>query len=252
MISEDVASVAPGNPLSRWEPRVKLIGIMCLAFAFAAVQDIELLPLMLCAALLAFVLSSLPASYLARRMRLPGIFLLAMALVLPFFSGSTVLVQLGPISLKQEGSLLMVMIAVKFFCIIAVAAVLFASTPMTKLIGAMRSLGLPSLLGDMLLFTYRYIYQLAADIQRARTAARLRGTRIRSFRSIRTTAYIVGSLIARSHEQAERVFQAMTLRGYGRQDVTYAKTKPQAVDLLACATCIALAATLVLLPVFVL
>lgn len=251
MIREDVVSVPPGNFFSRWEPRAKLIGILCLAFAFSAIEDIKLLPLMLGVTVLVFALSSLPVSYLVNRMRLPGLFLLAMALVLPFFSGNTVLVQLGPISLKQEGSLTIVMIAAKLLCIIAVVAVLFASTPMTNLVGAMRSLGLPSLLGDMLLFTHRYIYQLAADFQRARTAARLRGTRIRSLRSIRTMAYIVGSLLVRSHEQAERVFQAMTLRGYGRHDVVSRKTAPRAVDLLACATCVAIAAGLVLLQVII-
>jgi len=251
LIREDVVSVPPGNFLYRWEPRVKVIGILCLAFGFAVVQDIRLLPLMLGIALLVFALSSLPVSYLANRMRFPGLFLLAMALVLPFFSGNTVLVQMGPISLKQEGSLYMVMIAARLFCIIAVVAVLFASTPMTELVEAMRSLGLPSLLGDMLLFTHRYIYQLAADLQRARTAARLRGTRIRSLRSVRTMAYIVGSLLVRSHEQAERVFQAMTLRGYGRRDVVSRKTAPRAVDLLAGATCVAMAAGLVLLQLLI-
>jgi cobalt/nickel transport system permease protein len=170
-----------------------------------------------------------------------------MALVLPFFAGNTVLIELGPFSIKQEGSLNLLIIAAKFLCIITVATVLFASTPMTELVEGMRSLGLPSLLGDMLLFTHRYIHQLSKDFERARTAARLRGTRMKSLRSLRTTAYIVGSLLVRSHEQAERVFQAMTLRGYGRQDASPRKTRPGAADVLACVSCVIVAAGLVLI-----
>ena len=251
MLAKDTAVVPPGNFLSRWEPRLKLLGMCCLVFAFAAVQDIWLLPLMLTITLIVFILSSLPASYLASRMRLPGLFLLVMALVIPFFSGDTVLVKLGPLSLKQEGSLTMLLIAVKFFSIITVAAVLFASANISVLVGAMRNMGMPSLLADMLIFTHRYIYQLAEDIQRARTAARLRGTRLRSPRFIRTTAYIVGSLLVRSHEQAERVLQAMTLRGYGNREAVARKRKPHTADLLAFSVCAALAAGLLLLQVFV-
>jgi cobalt/nickel transport system permease protein len=251
MVGEGTALVPPGNFLSRWEPRLKLLGMLFLVFAFAAVQDMWLLPLMLAIAMAIFILSTLPASYLASRMKLPGLFLLAMALVIPFFSGDTVLLKLGPLSLRQEGSLNMLLIAAKFFSIITVATVLFASTPIARLVGAMRAMGLPSLLADMLLFTHRYIHQLAADIQRARTAARLRGARIKSLRSIRTMAYIVGSLLVRSHDQAERVFQAMTLRGYGNREVALRKRKPRAVDLLAFTACGTLAAGLMLLQVFV-
>ena len=184
-------------------------------------------------------------------MKLPGLFLLTLALMLPLFAGTTVLVQLGPVSLKKEGCSSLVMIAVRFFCIIALATVLFASVTMAELVGSMRALGLPSLLGDMLLFTHRYIYQLAADYQRARTAARLRGTRMRSLSSIRTTAYIVGSLLVRSHEKAARVYQSMTLRGYGQQDAAPRKTAPRAVDLIALAACLAVAAGMVLLQYLV-
>ncbi|MBN1288427.1 MAG: cobalt ECF transporter T component CbiQ [Actinobacteria bacterium] len=246
MIIEDIASVPAGNPLYRWEPRTKLIGIMCLAFAFAAVRDLRLLPVMLALSLFLFVLSSLPFSYLLGRMRIPGIFLLAMAVVLPFFSGNTVLVQLGPVSLKQEGCVSLLLIAVKFLCIVTIAVVLFASTPLTRMLGSMRSLGLPPLLGDMMLFTYRYIFQLAADFHRASTAACLRGARMRSLKSLKTTAYIVGSLMVRSHERAERVFHAMTLRGYGRQDMDFYKAKIRPPDVIAGSACVLAAAGFVL------
>lgn len=251
MIGEAVSSVPTGRFLSRWEPRAKLIGILLLAFAFATVQDLWLLLLMLGITLVVFALSSLPVSYLAGRMKVPGLFLLVMALVLPFFAGTTVLFRLGPVSIKQEGCLSLLTISARFLCIIVLVTVLFASTPMAELVESMRALGLPSLLGDMLLFTHRYIYQLAADFQRASTAARLRGTRMKSFRSIRTTAYIVGSLLVRSHEKAERVYQAMTLRGYGRQDIPPRKSAPRAVDLAALSACLVVAVGLVLLQYLV-
>ncbi len=234
-----VATMTPaGNSLSGWETRLKLLGLLCLAFAFATIKDLRLLPLMVVTALAVYRLSGMPLRYLISRMKVPGVFLIAMAVVLPFFSGDTVLVQFGPVALRLEGTLGFVSIAARFFSIITVATVLFTSTPMPTLVRAMGSLGLPSLLGDMLLFAYRYIFQLADDLQRARTAARLRGARFGSLGSLKTVAYIVGSLLVRSHWQAERVLAAMTLRGYGNTRVDIARGVPGTRDLAAFAACI--------------
>lgn len=204
--------------LYRWDPRFKLVGLFSLVFGFAAVDDLRLLPAMLAVALAVYALSGMPLGFLLRRLKVPGIFVLVLAVILPFFSGETVLAQVGPVALRLEGSLAMVSIAARFLSIITVATALFASTAMPKLVGAMRALGIPMLLGDLLLFTYRYIFQLGDDMHRARVAARLRGARLDSAGSLKTTAYIVGSLLVRSHDQAERVLSAMVLRGYGNRD----------------------------------
>ena len=234
--------------LSRWEARLKLIGLLCLVFAFAGVRDVRLLPLMVATALVIYHLSSLPFAYLFSRMKVPGVFLIALAVVLPLFSGETILAQVGPVTLRLEGTLAFVSVAVRFFSIITVATVLFGTTPMPTLVRAMSSLGLPSLMSDMLLFTYRYIFQLAEDLNRARTAARLRGARLGSIRSIRTTAYIIGSLLVRTNWQAERVLAAMTLRGYGASRVETPRHTPDARDFAGLAACLALAGVFVLMP----
>ena len=240
-------SVTGRNSLiCRWETRHKLVAFTALIFGFASVSDLRLLPLIIAVSCLICCLSALPFSYFLNRMRLPGVFLLALAIVLPFGAGRTVLAEVGPFALKLEGSLSLLLIAVKFVSIFTLAVALFASTPLTGLIGAMRSLGVPSLLAEMLLFTHRYIYQLTGDLRRARTAAALRGFKGKSLLSIRTLAYIVGTLLVHSHAQSERVFQAMTLRGYGRETIRAAAAAPRWGDRLALAGGLALAVSLVL------
>ena len=240
---------APTTSLARWETRVKLVGLLCLVFAFAGVRDLRLLPVMLATAFVVFRLSSLSYSYLLSRLKVPGVFLVAIAVVLPLFSGETVIAQLGPVALRLEGTLSFVSIAARFVSIITVATVLFATTPMPTLVRAMSALGLPALLGDMLLFTYRYIFQLADDFSRARTAARLRGAHFGSVRSIKTTAYIVGSLLVRSNWQAERVLAAMTLRGYGALRAQPPRRAPRVRDVAGLVACVTMASVLVLFPV---
>lgn len=236
---------AAEGPLHRWDPRFKLVGLFVLVFAFATIQELSLLPFIAVTALAVYTLSGMSYGYLASRLRVPGLFLIALALVLPFFSGETPIAQIGPIVLRREGTLALLTIGVRFFSIITVATALFASTPMPRLAGAMRSLGIPSLLGDLLLFTYRYIFQLADDLGRARTAARLRGARSGSRRSLRTIAHIVGSLLVRSHAQAERVLSAMLQRGYGNRHTSAVADPPRAVDAVALAACALVAGALV-------
>lgn len=243
---------APTTSLARWETRVKLIGLLCLVFAFAGVRDLRLLPVMLATAFVVFRLSSLSYPYLLSRLKVPGIFLIALAIVLPLSSGETVIAQLGPVAIRLEGTLSFVSIAARFVSIVTVATVLFATTPMPTLVRAMSALGLPSLLGDMLLFTYRYIFQLAEDLRRARTAARLRGARFGSVASIKTTAYIVGSLLVRSNWQAERVLAAMTLRGYGASRAQPPRHVPQVRDFAGLAACVTMAGVLALAPALLL
>jgi cobalt/nickel transport system permease protein len=123
---------------------------------------------------LIFLTSRLPFPYLAERFRLPGLFLLMLAIILPFFSGQTVLLQIGVLSLKQEGCLQVLMIVAKFVSILTAGIVLFATTPFHRQIKAMQALGLPPLFTDMILFTYRFIFEMAEKLRTMKTAMKLR------------------------------------------------------------------------------
>lgn len=206
------------SPIHRWEPRSKLVALFALIFAFSFVRELSLLPAMLAVTLTYFVASKLPLSFLGRRLRYPGFFLLAIALLLPFTVGDTVIMQLGFLALRQEGLVALLLIATRFLCILTVGIVLFGTAPFLTNIKAMRALGLPQLLTDMTLLAYRYIEQFAEDLMTMQRAMRLRGFRARklSRRNLSVLASLAGSLLVRSYEQSEQVYKAMILRGYGR------------------------------------
>jgi len=205
------------SPLHRWDVRYKLIGLMGLIFAFSFVQDLRLLPLIIMVTLVLFTLSRLPLSYLITRLRYPGIFLLSVAILLPLFSGSTIIAQLGPLTLRLEGILTLILVVTKFICILTTGLVLFGSAPFLTTIKAMRGLRLPPILADMMLLTYRYIFEIGYDLKIMEIAMRLRNFRAHrlSTRTLNMLASVSGSLFVRSYEQSERVYKAMILRGYG-------------------------------------
>ncbi len=250
MIAPYSTTISETSFLSRWEVRHKLVGLLALIFSFSFIRELWLLPLVILVAVFIYSLSQLSFVYYWSRLRLPGLFLLMLALILPFSSGETILASIGPLSLKLEGCLSVLLIAVKFLSIFALVLVLFAGTPLQQMVGALRSLGLPALLAEMLIFTHRYIYQLLTDLRQTQVAVGLRGFKGRSAKMLKPLAYIIGTLLVRSHNQSERVFQAMTLRGYGEKNLALTVKQVRASDRVALAAALSLAAAFVFLQLF--
>jgi len=240
------------SPLHRWEPRCKLIGLMSLIFAFSYVRDLRLLPVMLATTAALYATSRLPISFLSKRLRAPGAFLIIAALLLPFYSGSIVLWRIGPLALRQEGCLQMVSLVVRFVSILTTGLLLFGTGPFLMSVKAMRALGLPSLLADMTLFSYRYIYVIGDDLETMETAMGLRGFRLRhpGGRALTTLASLAGSILVRSYERSERVHKAMILRGYGQASRPRMESTISAYDAIALVAVLILAAGFVVMETF--
>lgn len=87
------------------------------------------------------------------------------------------------------------------------------ATPWTDLLAAMRRLGMPAALASTLAFMYRYMFVLRDESARMATARRARsfGRRGPGFRAL---ASLIGVLLGRALDREERVFAAMTARGW--------------------------------------
>ena len=221
--------------LHRWEPRTKLIGLLALIFAFAFVKSLWLLPPMLVVTAVIYYFSRLPFSFLRTRLKAPGIFLLGLLLSLIFLVGSTPLVSWGPISIRAEGVAQALLVAVRFVCIITLSIILFGTATFVTSIKAMRALGLPELLTDMILLTYRYLFEMSYMLAITRTAVRLRGFQGNQLKmeTLSVLASVIGNLLVRSYEQADRVYHAMILRGYGHLNKMPHEFQTQRSDILA-------------------
>ena len=216
------AYVGLNSPLHRWTPRLKVVSLGLLMFAFAAVQQLWLLPVMLAITATLYSLSQLPVSFLRSRLCYPGLFILSMVLVLPFAAGQTVVWQWGPLALRQEGLAAMSLVVCRFVSILTLGFVLLGTTPFLTLVRVLRALRLPLILTDMILLTYRYLYEIADMLAMMQQSMRLRGfgQQRRWLRldvtTLRQLATLLGTLLIRSYERSERIYQAMRLRGYGQ------------------------------------
>lgn len=204
--------------IHRWEQRSKLVALIALMFAFAFVDKLILLPLMLVVTAVLYRLSRLPLSFLRQRLRYPGLFILVVMILIPFATRGTVLLDLGFVSITVEGVRTVLLVATRFLCILTVGLVLFGTAPFLTSVKAMRSLRLPEIMVDMTLLAYRYLEELGETRITMQRASKLRGFQSNrlNLRTLRTLSGLAGSLMIRSYDRSERVYQAMRLRGYGQ------------------------------------
>lgn len=242
------------SPIHRWETRYKIAGLFLLAFSFAFVESFMLLPFMVVVTALLYYLSNLPREFLATRLRIPGFILLGIVISLPFFVGDpqTPLFRLGPINVMEEGILRAILIAVRFVCIITVSLLIFGTETIVNTIKGLIGLRLPPLMADMILLTYRYIFEMRFYLRRTQTAVRMRGFQNTgvSMGKLNTLASLLGNLIVRSYEQSERVYKAMIIRGYGATSNTAVQYSSTSSDKLWFAAIILVALSFVLAQLF--
>jgi cobalt/nickel transport system permease protein len=92
---------------------------------------------------------------------------------------------------------------------------LVSTMPVFKMGQAMRYLYVPSKITHLFLFTYRYIHAIHREYIRLKEAMDIRGFRPgNNLHTYRSYAYLVGMLLVKSHDRAERVRAAMLCRGF--------------------------------------
>ena len=213
--------VSGNSAIHRWAVRPKLLSLLTLMFAIAMVQHLVLIPWIMVMVGGLYIYTGLPLPYLLRRLPYPGIFIVAMVGLLPWISGETIIWQWSIVALRLEGLQTAALIAGRFLAILTTGFILLGTTPFLDMLKALRSLGLPALLTDMALLTYRYLFDIANQLATMRQAMRLRGYGLLGQtwrRQWGWLAALFGSLLLRSYERSQRVYKAMRLRGYGQKN----------------------------------
>ena len=112
------------------------------------------------------------------------------------------------------------------------ALVLVGTAPLHHTFTAASRLKLPGVLVLLALLAYRYAFLLNDELRRLRVALWVRGFRTRVSRhSYRTLGHVVGAVLVRGSDRAERVAAAMRCRGFDGRFHTLAefRTRPRDV-----------------------
>lgn len=209
--------ISRSSILHSFDPRIKLLSLIILAFTYSYVSKPVLLAAIVAVTFFLLAVSRLSPSFILGKLKLPSLIILALVITLPFVSGDTVLLSLGPVSLKQEGLSSSLLIGTRFFCIITTAMIIFNTSPLLDYIKAMRAMGLPWIMADMILLVFRYLQVIGDDYKRMKTSMKVRGFDGNRFnlQTLKTIAWLSGGLLVRSFERSDWIYRSMRIRGYG-------------------------------------
>ena len=201
--------------IHRLDPRGRIV----VACAFSIIVAISnRFPALLFALLLSIIvtfLARLSFRMILSRLLVVNILIFLFWVVIPFTFEGEPLFGIGPLVASREGIIYTALITIKSNSIIIAIMALISTMPVFKMGRAMRYLYVPSKIIHLFLFTYRYIHAIHREYIRLKEAMDIRGFKPgNNLHTYRSYAYLIGMLLVKSHDRAERVRAAMLCRGF--------------------------------------
>ncbi len=201
--------------IHRLDPRVKLVEVFLFSVVVAVSTRFAVLLSALAVGVCVTWLASLPTKELVRRLVPINIFIIFLWFFLPFTFEGEPLFSVGPLVGTHEGVLYATQITIKSNAIVVVLIALVSSTSILTLGHAMHELRVPKKIVHLFFFTYRYVHVIYREYFRLVNAMKIRGFRPgTNMHTYKTLAYLVGMLLVRSCDRAQRVHRAMLCRGF--------------------------------------
>ncbi len=203
------------SALQRWDPRIKILSLGLFILAVALLKTLPLALAALITALFLLKLARMPVHFVAHGVQWVIIFLVPFFIIMPMtYPGEADIRMLG-LPFAWEGFRLATLIVLKAIAIVLTAYAIFGTSRFDVAMIALQRLKCPKVFVQMLLFTYRYIFVLIAEMKRMDTAMKARGLVKRpNLETLKVMGNFVGTLLVRSFERTERIYKAMLSKGY--------------------------------------
>ena len=200
------------TPAHRIDARAKVLVtsvFICVVMSFPRHEISSLAPFLLYPVALTS-LGRIPLRYIGRKMIIAAPFALIIGIFNPIVDRQPV-AAIGPFVITS-GWVSFASIMLRFVLTVGAALSLLACTGMNRLGAAMQRLGVPRVFVVQILFLYRYLFVISDHAVRMKRSADMRS----AGRPLRFRVYgsMIGHLLLRAMDRAERVHRAMVARGF--------------------------------------
>jgi len=201
------------TPIHRLDPRAKLITSLVFIttvvsfgkYEIAALIPFFVYPVFLCS------VGNVPPVYLLKKLILVSPFAVLIGVFNPVIDRD-ILIRLGDIGISG-GWISFTSILIRFVLTVGAALTLIAVTGFYAVCAALEKLGTPRVFVVQLMFLYRYLFVLVDEASRMVRARSLRALG-NGGASIKTYGSLVGHLLLRTIDRAQRIYLAMCCRGF--------------------------------------
>ena len=207
---------AQDTALHRLDPRAKLaatLGFIVAVVSYGRYEVSALLPLALYPAALAGM-GNIPFRWLARKLAIASPFAIMVGMFNPVFD-TTPLFRVAGVAVSG-GWVSFASILLRFALTVSAALALIGTTGFNTVCMALGRLGAPRVFVVQLLFLYRYLFVLAEEGLRMVRARNLRSFSGRG-QGLKVYGSMLGQLLLRTMDRAQRIHQAMLCRGFDGQ-----------------------------------
>ena len=205
----------PRTIIHRLDPRLRVLaaagwaGILCACWSPMALGTAA------AAAVVVMIAAQIVTWRTFRRLGALNLLMLGLALLLPLSVPGEPAWSAGPLEWSAEGLRRAGLIALKANAIVIMLMALLATIDPAHLGFALHRLGVPSKLAHLMLFTVRYVEVIHHEYHRLDDAMVVRGFRPAfTQHTLRTYGRLVGAMLVRSVDRAERIAAAMKCRGF--------------------------------------
>ncbi|MFT9496733.1 cobalt ECF transporter T component CbiQ [Anaerosolibacter sp.] len=200
------------TPIHRIHPLAKVLTTfvyLMIVVSFDRYEISGLLPLIFYP-LFVFLFAELPAGPILKRILIVEPLIIGIGILNPILDDQIIMI--GGIVLST-GWITFFSIFIKGGFAVTAGLLLMATTGMDKLAAALRLLKIPRIFVLQLLLTYRYLTLLIEEAARIVRAYSLRAP---NHKGIHRSAWgsLAGQLLLRTFDRAQRIYQAMCLRGF--------------------------------------
>ncbi len=203
------------SPLHRFDPRIKIISFVFLIFSVVLLPAIELALTALFASIIFLLVSQLPVRFVLQHIKWVFLFIIPFLVIMPFTVKGNELFTIGGLGVTYEGVEFGLLVSIRALAAVMLIFPMVGTMRFDTTLKALYQMRVPSLLVQMLMFTYRYIFIFIDEFSRMQRAMKSRGFKVgTNLHTFTTIGRAVGMLLVRSYERAERVYQAMLSAGY--------------------------------------
>jgi cobalt/nickel transport system permease protein len=202
------------QPLLPQDLRLRLVAAFVAVAALSQLHDLATAVIALAGVGLIALVSGVERSLWRRLLHVES-FVLLLFLTLPFTVPGAPLLTLGPLTASSEGVARAALIACKVSASVLVLMTFLGNVDPTRLGAALHALHVPEAIVRLFVLTVRYLSLIRGEARRLHEAMRARAFRAGSNRHTwRSYGYLIGMLLVRALERAQRVEEAMRCRGF--------------------------------------
>lgn len=213
------------------DPRVRLLAATAFAFVVVSLNATPAVVAALLLAASAVLVARVPVATMFRRLLALDALMLMVVVTLPFAVAGEPVVQWGGLVASRDGVLRSLDVLAKANAVMLMLLALVHGISASAMGHALQRLGVPNRLVHILFFTIRYLDTISAEYHRLRRAMTARAFRPRTDRHTwHSLGWLVGMVLVRSFERAERVLAAMKCRGFDGRLLIHADLRLRATD----------------------